>query len=82
MITFIKNESPSILDEDMRVALMHNVAKNPRREEFFKKKVNYFQIKNYFLIYFISFSKKKKIAFLKQLLKNRIRTKASQTLQG
>ena len=53
MITFIKNESPSILDEDMRVALMHNVAKNPRREEFFKKKVNYFQIKNCFLIYFI-----------------------------
>jgi hypothetical protein len=46
-ITFIKNESPSILDEDMRVALMHNVAKNPRREEFFKKKVIYFlELKN------------------------------------
>jgi len=55
-----QNESPSILDEDMRVTLMQNVVKIPRREDFYKKKV----------------------LFLKQLLKNRVRTKSSQTLQG
>lgn len=43
----LKNETPSILDEDMRVTLMQNVTKIPRRDEFYKKKVYILMIRSF-----------------------------------
>jgi hypothetical protein len=67
---------------------MHCVVKISRREEFYKKRVKtkfcHFKTRrfNFYQKFFINAQYLVQIIFMKQLLKNRVRTKSSQTLQG
>ena len=77
---FWQNDAPSILEEDIRMSLI-STNKTHKREEILRKKVSsptpFFGLKTKILI-----KNFYKIKFFEQSLKNRVRTKSSQTLQG